>query len=630
MKRLGIYILVSILLFGVPNALNAQEGTGGTRSIFTLGAGSRAIGMGGAFSSLCDDPSAVYYNPAALRKNPYPAVMVNHIQLFSGFGDATYDFVGLVYPTLSVGSIGLGFMTAGTGSIRGFDEFSRETGEISYRESQAMLAYGFDLPWEFFGRFTFGSTAKVLNQRVGDFSDTGTGFDAGIIYSPPFMDGLVLGCNMQDIIGAETKLVSESEKVDRTMMVGAGYSHLFSNGSVLNLAVQLDLPERADNDIRFGAEYTFKEIVSVRLGFDSEKITAGLGIAWRSFKVDYGFFSRDEAGTSHPVSLSARIGTRLEDKIRLREERRAVDEERRIQQIFSDRVVTHLQAAEEHRAAGNLDQAIDELKIALDYDPANGAAAETLGVVRNEILKREEARTQSAEKALLINQHFNLGLKYYSDSEYILARAEWLNVLDLDPGSEQAREYLQRTEAKLDERIRQYRARALELERSGQPAAAIAEWNRVRMINPESAEARTAIDRIERHMEEMSRDYRDARDRLETIEIFESALSAFSEGRYSETVNLCNTLLRRDPGHEEARELLRRATRRMTPLTDDEKEEVRRLYIQGMKYFTQSNYRAAIGEWRKILEIDPDNESVKENIEEAEARLRRIGSSEGD
>ncbi len=630
MKRLCVYLLAASFIVAAPSALSAQDGAGGTRSIFSLGAGSRAIAMGGAFSTLCDDPSAVYYNPAGLRLNRYPGVTVNHIQLFSGFSDATYDFVGLVYPTLSVGSIGLGFMTAGTGSIRGFDEFSRETGEISYRESQAMLAYGFDLPWKLFGRYTFGATAKVLNQRVGDFSDTGAGFDVGILYTPPVLDGLVLGCNLQDIAGAETKLVSESEKVDRTLMFGAGYRYLFENGSALAVGVQFDMPERADNDFRAGAEYSYKQIMSIRVGFDSEMITAGIGVSWRGYTVDYGFFSRDEAGSSHPVSLSARFGSSITEKIRFREEQRALEEERRIQEIFSNRVAEHLQAAAEHRTAGELDQAIDELKIALDYDPANSAAAETLDVVRTEVLERERERTRSAETALLIEQHFNLGLKYYSDSEYTLARAEWLNVLELDPGSEQAREYLQRTEERLAEQVREHRARALELERNGQLAAAIAEWNIVRMIEPGSSEARAAIERVEEHMETLSRDYRNARDRLETIELFESALTAFGEGRYAETISLCDRLLQSEPDHEEARDLLRRATRRMTPLTEEEKEEIRRLHIQGMKYFTQSNYKAAIIEWQKVLEIDPDNESVKKNIEEAKARLQRIDSSEGE
>jgi len=629
MKFIAI-ICLFLLLLGAAADLCAQEGTGGTRSVFSVGAGSRAIAMGGAFTPLGNDPSALYYNPAALRVNRFPGIMVNHIQLFSGFSDATYDFIGLAYPTLSAGSFGLGFMTVGTGSIREFDSSSRELGEISYREWQGMLSYAFNLPWKRFGTLSVGPSVKFLNQRVGDYSDTGTGLDVGFLYKPPYLSGVVLGVNLQDIIGAETKLVSVTEKVDRTLMFGAGYSHIFGNGYALNLAVQLDAPERDENDVRFGAEFTVKQMLSIRFGYDSEQITAGIGMAWRGYQVDYGYFNRDEAGSSHPITLSARIGTPLEEKIRVREERRLMEEERRIAEIFAARVAEHVGAAENYRAEGALEEALDELKIALEYDPTNEAVSETLAVVQRGILREQEERSKSAEKAILINQHFGLGLNYYSDNEYLLARSEWRNVLALDPENEGAKDYLTRTNSKIAEQVSQHRTKAIELERSGQLAAALGEWNVVSILDPESNEARAAAERISRDLDELRKNYRIASERLKVVELFDNALTAFSEGRYEETIELVNDVLKQRPDHEEARALRLRARRRLTPLTAEEKEEIKRLYIEGMKHFTQDKYTAAIEEWRKILEIDPDNESVVKNIEEAERRLKRVHSSEAD
>jgi tetratricopeptide (TPR) repeat protein len=603
---------------------HAQEGTGGTRSIFSIGAGSRAIGMGGAFVALGDDPSALYYNPAALRSNRHFGVMLNHIQLFSDFSDANYDFLGLVYPTMNVGSVGLGFMTSGTGGIREFDEFSRELGEISYRESQAILAYGFDLPWELLGKLTLGSSVKVLHQRVGDYSDTGTGLDLGFLYRTRLLEGFTIGANLQDIVGAETKLVAVSEKVDRTMMFGAAYSRRFGGVSALNMTIQYDMPERDDNDVRLGAEYSYKDLLSVRVGFDSEQITGGIGLVWRGYGVDYGYFSREEAGSSHPISVSARIGPSLEEKMRLGEERRALEDEQRIRQIFSERVAGHVQAAERNRSEGSLEQALDELKIAREYDPTNGAVAASFDEVQQEILAQQAERTKESEKALLINQHFQLGLKYYGDNEYLLAKAEWRNVLDLDPENEGARDYLARTDEKISEQIAQHRRRAGVLEGRGELAAALSEWNLVRLLDPESEQAAAAIGRLSGRVEEMQRSYQTASRRLEIVRLFENALAAFREGLYAEAKAELTELLRLNPAHEEAKKLLRRTERRITPLTDEEKEEIKRLYITGTKYFTQGNYTAAIEEWRKILDIDPDNESVLKNIEEAQRRLGRV------
>jgi len=531
---------------------------------------------------------------------------------------------------MSAGAFGLGFMTAGTGGIREFDSYSVETGEISYRESQAIISYAFDLPWKFLGQYTIGSSVKILNQGIGDFSDTGTGLDIGILYRQEYIDGLVLGCNLQDLAGAQTKLVSVTEQVDRTIMLGAGYTRRMGNGSSLSVSVQVDIPERADKDLRFGAEYSYKRIASIRAGFDSESITAGIGFGWNRYKVDYGFFSREEAGSSHPFSVMARIGTSMADRIRMEEERRQADEERRIAEIFSARVARHIESARGYRDAGEPEKALDEIKIALEYDPANSEASAMMAEVEKRILDMQTERTRTAEKSLLINQHFSLGLRYYSGNEYILSRAQWLSVLEIDPENQDARDYLARTEEKLGEQIAQHRAVAVGHEQNGRFAAALSEWNVVRMIDPDNEEAIESTRRISSRMDELDRNYRAADRRLRNIDSFEEALKAYSEGRYSDAVTLLRRILEQQPDHAEAGDLLNRVQRKLTPLSDQDKEQIRQLYIQGMKYFSQRNYSVAIETWKKILEIDPDNESVSKNIEDARQRLEKTGSSEGE
>lgn len=629
MKRAFCIMLIIAAAAAAPPAALAQEGGGGTRSVFTLGAGSRAISMGGAFTATGDDASALYYNPAMLRFNDAPNIMASHVQLFSGFSDATYDYFGLVFPTLGAGSFGIGLLTTGTGGIRGFDEFSRETGEFSYRESQGMVAYAFNLPWRFAGTYTLGASVKVLNQKVGDFSDTGTGLDLGLVYRQDYIEGLSLGANIQDIVGARTKLVSASDEVYRTMMFGVGYTRGMGESSELTLAVQMDMPEKADSDIRFGAEYSYRETVSIRLGFDSEQITAGVGFGWRGYRADYGYFSRDEAGSSHPLTLSARIGTRIEEKIRRREEIRKAEEERMIDELFARMVLERIESARSHIESGELESALDEVKIALEFDPANEKAAELFEEISNGIRAAQEERTRDAEKALLINQHFNLGLDHYERNEYMLARAEFRNVLDLDPENEQAAGYLERISERLDEQVAAHRAAAIDNERSGRLTAAMNEWNLVRMIDPENTEASAAIERIGRELEAMGRDYRSANRRLETIELFERAARMFAEGRYPESAGLLRRVLQQEPDHEEAKDLLRKAERRMTPLTDEQKEEIRRLFVEGGKYYTKGDYAKAIEIWSRIIEISPENSSVLDNIEKARRRLEKIDSGEG-
>jgi hypothetical protein len=49
-----------------------------------------------------------------------------------------------------------------------------------------------------------------------------------------------------------------------------------------------------------------------------------------------------------------------------------------------------------------------------------------------------------------------------------------------------------------------------------------------------------------------------------------------------------------------------------------------------MQHFSKDEYARAIEEWQKILAIDPTNESVQNNIREAQERLRQIEENRED
>ncbi|MBD3180134.1 MAG: PorV/PorQ family protein [Candidatus Latescibacteria bacterium] len=627
-KLIILLLTITALVAGGPAV--AEEGAGGTRSVFLLGAGARSISMGGAFSAVGDDPSAIYYNPAALRLNRYRSVTVNHIQLFSGFTDANYDFIGMVYPTLSAGALGIGVMTTGTGGIREFNRYSVETGEISYRESQGILGYAFHLPFEYLGRFTAGASIKFLNQRIGDYSDNGAGMDLGLIYRQQYLEGLVLGCNLQDLIGAETKLRNRIDRLDRTLMLGAGYTGDLGRSVSFTASAQVDIPERADRDLRFGLECRIRNIIMIRLGYDSEQLTAGIGFSWSDYSADYGYFSREEAGSSHPVSVSMRFGKSIDERRTILNMERRREEEAYFRQVVTDRASQNMAEADSLMEAGELEEAYDKLKLVLEYDPSNQEAAAEITSLEERILQNQQSRMRSAEKQALIDYHLKAGLKFYRNNEYVQSREEWESLLELDPDNRQARNYLDKIRDKLDERIADYRAKARVYESDGMLAEALDMWNMIKVLDPQSEEAEKEYRRIKGNLRELSEDFEDTRKQLRVIDLFNRALNSFTAGNYSETVNLLDRVLSIDPQHREAARLIKRARRRLTPLNEQEKKRIRDLYVEGMKSFNQKKFRSAIELWEKILEIDPDNESVRQNIEEARRRLETIEQREGD
>jgi hypothetical protein len=53
-----ISIITTLLLWASVTSVEAREPQGGRESLFSIGAGARALGMGGAFTAVSDDVTA--------------------------------------------------------------------------------------------------------------------------------------------------------------------------------------------------------------------------------------------------------------------------------------------------------------------------------------------------------------------------------------------------------------------------------------------------------------------------------------------------------------------------------------------------------------------------------------------
>jgi hypothetical protein len=71
-------------------------------------------------------------------------------------------------------------------------------------------------------------------------------------------------------------------------------------------------PVDAGLQVRTGAEYWWRNLAAGRMGYkfghDTETYSAGLGIRWRNYTLDYAFVPhRYDLGTAHRVSLDLRF-----------------------------------------------------------------------------------------------------------------------------------------------------------------------------------------------------------------------------------------------------------------------------------------------------------------------------------
>src|SRR5690348_11799385 len=100
--KLRIQVLfVAIVAFCVADAFGqlSSSSSSGTFTkagsdgglVLKMPVGARAAAMGGAFSGLADDITAIYWNPAGIASLKDADVDFEYAQ---SFGDVTYDFIG--------------------------------------------------------------------------------------------------------------------------------------------------------------------------------------------------------------------------------------------------------------------------------------------------------------------------------------------------------------------------------------------------------------------------------------------------------------------------------------------------------------------------------------------------------
>ena len=92
MRKLNKYIILFFLITSV----YAVDKTGTTAAKFlSIGEGSKASGMGGAFTSIANDATAMYWNPAGLSFNNTKEVYFNHANWIA---DISFDYFGFTIP----------------------------------------------------------------------------------------------------------------------------------------------------------------------------------------------------------------------------------------------------------------------------------------------------------------------------------------------------------------------------------------------------------------------------------------------------------------------------------------------------------------------------------------------------
>jgi hypothetical protein len=247
-------LLMPGLAFG-----QAKVGTAGAQFL-EIGVSARAIGMGEAFLGVADDASALYYNPGALSLLTRWEAIVTHVEYPA---DIQYEFAGVVMPMPRLaGTLGLAAYALHTNDMPVTNyKFPRGTGQtFTSRDFALGLTYSAGLT----DRFSFGFTAKYINQRLALFQATGWAMDLGTYYDTGFRNFKI--CMIISNFGPDMKFESESYPLPIDFRFGTAIDVLQSESSRLTAAVQGAHPNDNLEKYNAGLEYWFNDMFALRAG----------------------------------------------------------------------------------------------------------------------------------------------------------------------------------------------------------------------------------------------------------------------------------------------------------------------------------------------------------------------------
>jgi len=321
MKRYIALLLGVIMVLSTSLAARDVTKTGTTAAPFlNIDVGARAVGMGGAFVSIADDITAMYWNPAGMAQLVQSEVLFSHTRWIA---DVSFNYAAFVTSLGNMGTIGFNATFLSMDDMERTTELYPEgTGETF---SAGDYAFGVCYARNLTDRFAIGFNAKYIYQKIYHCTATGVAFDVGTVFTTQ-LEGLKIGMSIsnfgtkmrmsgrdlgtqvdvnQGIAGNNPSINAnlKTDQYDLPLMFRVGISMDILKGignSNLILAVDALHPNDDVESLNVGGEYVLNQMFFLRAGYKSlfakdseEGISFGAGmqytLAGKTLKIDYGY-----------------------------------------------------------------------------------------------------------------------------------------------------------------------------------------------------------------------------------------------------------------------------------------------------------------------------------------------------
>lgn len=345
MKKIYL-IIISIFTFVLlsANAFAVGEGIGSTAGEFSkvggaggqflkIGVGARANAMAGAYGSIANDLSAIHWNPAGLANIKNMTAEFSYNQWFATY---SHNFGALAMPVGPEFTVALSVVNLSSGNIP-VTTIERPNGTGSnYQVSD--LALGLTFSGYLTDQFSFGITAKMVNNSFASVSSSGLAIDIGTLFDTQFL-GIKLGFSIHNLGMTQSYAGSDlltSRKLWDAMnsaALDANYnSFAYSLPLIFRAGISSEVYKDEEHAVlgsfdfttfsdvpeqfSLGAEYVWNDLLAIRGGYvigqDQLGLAGGFGIKYDGGtfggRIDYSINPTKSLGLVNRLTIGLNFG----------------------------------------------------------------------------------------------------------------------------------------------------------------------------------------------------------------------------------------------------------------------------------------------------------------------------------
>ncbi len=300
MNKKFLLTLFSILFINFclfPQGKNISK-VGTTAATFLeIGVGASASGMGGAYVSMANDATSLYWNPAGIARLENDEVVFTHTNWIAS---TNLDYAALVLPIGNIGNLGFSYTSLSMPdmAVRTVD-MPEGTGEYF---SAGDLAVGLSYARTITDRFSIGFTAKYIQENI--WHETGTAFavDAGTTFRTDLLGGMVIGASISNFgttmqlngidvrtfgsvaptqLGTNSQIPFDIElgswSLPLLFRIGVSASPINTENYKWTIAVDALHPNDNYESMNVGTEFSYKGFLFIRGGYQSLFLLDGEG-----------------------------------------------------------------------------------------------------------------------------------------------------------------------------------------------------------------------------------------------------------------------------------------------------------------------------------------------------------------